>query len=77
MPIPMTEPDFQLTYFFGRKCRKYAGKTGFLAFSRDFIISFYWLFVQKCVKAMAKTWPSLIFKKNFFPAKIHGDLLSD
>ena len=27
---------------FGQKCRKYAGKPGFWAFSRDFIISFFW-----------------------------------
>ena len=25
----VTEPDFRKTYFSGRKCRKYAGKTGF------------------------------------------------
>ena len=34
------ESDFVKTFFSGRKCRKYAGKTGFWAFSRDFIIVF-------------------------------------
>jgi hypothetical protein len=37
----VTEPDFRKKFITGRKCRKYAGKTGFLAFSRDFIISFF------------------------------------
>ena len=45
----------------------------FLAFPPDFIISFYWFFVQKCVIAMAKIWPSPIFKKNFFPAENTGN----
>ena len=31
-------------------------------------------FVQRCVIAMAKTWPSLIFKKNFFPAENAGNM---
>jgi hypothetical protein len=39
--LNVAEPDFQKTYFSGRKCRKYAGKTGFLAFSRDFIIGYF------------------------------------
>ena len=34
------EPDFGKKYIFGRKCRKYAGKTGFLAFSQGFVIIF-------------------------------------
>ena len=37
----VTEPDFRKKIFSGRKCRKYAGKTGFLAFSRDFIIGYF------------------------------------
>ena len=69
----MTEPDFRKTYFSGRKCRKYAGKTGFLAFSRDFIISFDWIFAQRCVLIMPKIWSSLIFEKHFFPAENAGN----
>ena len=59
--------------FSGWKCRKYAGKTGFLAFSRDFSISFFWFFAQRCALAMPKTWPSPIFKENFFPAENAGN----
>ena len=70
----MTEPDFRKTYFSGRKCRKYAGKTGFLAISRDFIISFFQFFAQRCVLAMLITWPSPIFEKNFFPAENAGNM---
>ena len=70
----MTEPDFQLTYFSGGKCRKYAGKTGFLAYSRDFVISFFWFFAQRCVLAMLKTWSCPIFEKNFFPAENAGNM---
>ena len=66
----VTEPDFRKKFFSGRKCRKYAGKTGFLAFSRDFIISFFWFFAQRCVLGMLKTWPSSIFEKNFFRPKM-------
>ena len=66
----MKEPDFQLTYFSGRKCRKYARKTGFLVFSQDFLISFYWFFVKKCVIAMAKTLPIPILKKTLFWPKM-------
>ena len=43
----VTEPDFGKKILSGRKCRKYAGKTGFLAFSRDFIISFFLIFCSK------------------------------
>ena len=71
----MTEPDFWKTYFSGRKCRNYAGKTGFLAFFRDFIISFFWFFAQRCVLAMPKTWPSSIFQENFFPTENAGNRL--
>ena len=67
----MTEPDFRKTYCSGQKCQKYAGKTGFLAFSRDFIISFFWFFAQRCV-LMFKTWPSPIFEKSIFPAENAG-----
>ena len=59
--------------FFGWKWPKYAGKTGFLAFSRDFIISFIWFFAQRCVLTMLKTWPSPSFEKNFFPAENSGN----
>ena len=45
----VTELDFRKKFISGRKCRKYAGKTGFWAFSRDFIISFFWFFAQRCV----------------------------
>ena len=62
-------PDFQKTFFSSRKCRKYAGKTSFLAFSRDFIISFYWFFAQRCILIMPIIWPSPIFEKIFFPAE--------
>ena len=34
-------PDFQSMYFSGRKCQKFTQKTVFLAFTQDFIISFY------------------------------------
>ena len=51
-PQNVTEPDFRKKFFSGRKCRKYAGKTGFLAFSRDFLISFFYFFAQKYVLAM-------------------------
>ena len=47
----------------------FAGKTGFLAFSRDFIISFFWFFAQRCVLTMLKIWPSLILKKKFFSGR--------
>ena len=47
-----------------------AGKTGFWAFSRDFIICFFWFFAQKCVLAMPKTWPRSIFEKIFFRPKM-------
>ena len=65
----MTEPDFRKTYFSGRKCRKYAGKTGFLAISRDFIISFFQFFAQRCILVMLITWPSPIFDKFFFSGR--------
>ena len=45
----MTEPDFRKTFFFGRKCRKYAGKLVFLAISRAFIISFFQFLVETFV----------------------------
>ena len=66
-----TEPDFWKTYFSGRKCRKYAGKTSFLAFSQDFIISFFWFFCTKMhISNMPKTWPSPILEKIFSRSKI-------
>ena len=70
----VTEPDFLKKQFSGRKCRKYAGKTGSLAFSRDFIISFFQFFAQRYVLAMLITWPSPIFEKNFFPAENAGNM---
>ena len=70
----MTEPDFRKTYFSGRKCRKHAEKTSFLAFPRDFIISFFWFFVQRCVIIMPKIWPSPIFENKFFPAENTGNM---
>ena len=57
-------------FFSVRKCRKYAGKTRFSAFSRDFTIRFFWLFAQRCILGLLKTWPSPIFEKNFFRWKI-------
>ena len=67
----VTEPDFRKKIFSGRKCRKYAGKTGFLAFSRDFIIIVFTdFFAQRCILIMPKIWPSLIFRKIFFRSKI-------
>ena len=61
---------FSKNIFFRPKMPEiYAGKTGFLAFSRDFIISF-----QKCIIAIVKIWPSPIFKKNFFPAENTGNM---
>ena len=70
----VTDPDFRKKFISGRKCRKYAGKTGFLAFSRDFFISFFWFFAQRCVLTMLKTWSSPIFKKNFSPAENAGSM---
>ena len=66
----MAEPDFQKTYFSGRKCRKYAGKTGFLALSRDFIIGFFYFFAQTGILGMLNTWPSPIVENFFFRSKI-------
>ena len=74
MPKNMTEPDFRKKIISGRKCRKYAEKTGFLAFSRDFIICFYWFFAQRRVLAMPKIWLSPIPEKNFFPAENAGNM---
>ena len=54
----VTEPNFRKKFFPGRKCRKYAGKNGFGAFSQDFIISFFWFFAQGCVLIMPKIWPN-------------------
>ena len=62
----MTELDFQKKYFSVRKCWKYAGKTVPLLFSRDFIISFFRFFAQRCVLTMLKIWPSPIFKKKIW-----------
>ena len=66
----VTEPDFWKKFFSGRKCRKYAGKTGFLAFSQNFIISFFWFFAQRCALTMLKTWQSPIFENDFFRPKM-------
>ena len=41
---------------------------------KDFIVSFFWCFAQRCVLAMLKTWPSPIFEKNFFPAENTGNM---
>ena len=62
----MTEPDFKNNILPAEN----AGKTGFLAFSRDFIISFFWFFAQRCILTMLKTWLSPIFKKIFFRPKM-------
>ena len=70
----VTEPDFRKKFIFGRKCWKCAGKTGFLAFSQDFFISFFRFFAQRCVLAMLKTWPSPIFEKNSDPAENAGNM---
>ena len=63
-PSPIFEKHFS-----GRKCRKYAVKTGFLAFSRDFIICFSCFFAQKRVLAIPKIWLSPIFDNIFFGRK--------
>jgi len=65
----VTEPDFRIKIFPG----EYAGKTVFLAFSRDFIISFFCFFAQICVLTMPKTWQIQIFEKIFFPAENAGN----
>ena len=62
-----TEPDFPNKFSSGWRYRKYAGKTGFWAFSRDFIISFFSFFAQRCVLGMPKTWRSHVI---FFPLKM-------
>ena len=66
----MAESNFWEKIFSGRKCQKYAGKTSFLAFRRDLVIIFFWLFAERGVLAMHKTWPSPIFKKIFFRLKM-------
>ena len=45
---------FCKNFFSGRKYRKYAGKTGFWACYRDFIISFFSFFAQRCVLGCPK-----------------------
>ena len=60
---------------FEKHFRKYAGKTGFLAFSQAFFISFIRFFAQRYILAMPKTWLSLIFEKNFFPAENPENML--
>ena len=61
----------RFSYFSGQKCRKYAGKTFFfLAFSRDFIVSFFSFFAQRCILIMPKIWPSSVFEKFFFRSRI-------
>ena len=66
----VTEPDFCKKKFLVEN----AGKTGYLAFSRDFIISFFRFFAQRCVLAMPKMWPSWIFEKKFFPPENAGNI---
>ena len=39
---------------------------GFLVFSRNFVICFFWIFAQLCKMTMPEMWPSPIFKKKFF-----------
>ena len=60
---------FFLKKFSGRKCRKYAGKTGFW----HFLISFFWFFAQICALAMLKTWQSPIFEKNILSVENAGN----
>ena len=62
----MTEPDFRKKNFLAEN----AGKTGFWAFSRDFSISIFWFFAQRCVLIMPKIWPTPIFEKIFFRPKM-------
>ena len=63
----MTEPDFRQEFISSLKCWKYARKIGFLAFYRDFIISFFWFFVQRCVFRNAQNMAESDFWENFFP----------
>ena len=56
------------------KKKFYTGKTGFLAFSRDFIICFSSFFLQRRVLAILKIWLSSIFEKIFFLAENAGNM---
>ena len=57
--------QFSKNNFSGWKCRKCSGKTGFLAFSRDFLISFFWYIEQKSYG------PAI--EKDFFYAENAGN----
>ena len=60
--------------FFGRKCRKYAGKPVFWPFLEILSLVFFRFFAQRCVLTMPKMWPSRVFEKNFFPAENAGNM---
>ena len=65
----VTESDLRKKFFSGRKCRKYAGKTGFLAFSRDFIISFFLIFCTKMRINNAQNMTESNFWEKFFSGR--------
>ena len=51
------------------KCRKYAGKTGFWAFSRNFIINFFLIFFTKMLFSNAQNMTEFDFWRKFFLAE--------
>ena len=56
--------------FFPEICRK----TSFLAFSRDFGISCFWFFAQRCVLTMLKTWHESDLWEKFFAVENSGNM---
>ena len=65
MPKMWRSPIFEKKNHSRPKMPEICRKTGYLAFSRDFINNFFWFFAQICLLRMPKTWPSLIFEKFF------------
>ena len=51
-----------------------AGKTRFLAFSRDFTISFFWFFCTKMCIRNAQNMVESNFREKFFPAENAGNI---
>ena len=62
----MTEPDFRKTYFPAENAGNMPEKPVFWHFLEISSLVFCIFFAQRCVIAMLKTWPSSIFKENFF-----------
>ena len=60
---------FSKKEFPGQKSRKYAGKTGFLAFSRDFVIIFFWFFCTKMRISNVQNMIQSNFWRKFFSGR--------